>query len=55
VVSESAIVRVFDDGRLIAEIIPEVWLLRHEVSKIALPRRESIVGDLAVISETEAL
>jgi len=26
VVSESSVVRVFDDGRLIAEIIPELWL-----------------------------
>jgi DNA integrity scanning protein DisA with diadenylate cyclase activity len=29
VVSESAIVRVFDGGELIAEIIPEFWLLRR--------------------------
>jgi diadenylate cyclase len=29
VVSESAMVRVFDNGRLIAEIIPELWLLSH--------------------------
>lgn len=27
VVSESSVVRVFDDGELIAEIIPELWLL----------------------------
>ncbi|MFQ5638310.1 MAG: DNA integrity scanning protein DisA nucleotide-binding domain protein [bacterium] len=29
VVSESAVVRVFDDGQLIAEIIPELWLLQR--------------------------
>jgi DNA integrity scanning protein DisA with diadenylate cyclase activity len=30
VVSESSMVRVFDDGRLIAEIMPELWMLdRH--------------------------
>jgi DNA integrity scanning protein DisA with diadenylate cyclase activity len=29
VVSESSIVRLFDDGQIIAEIIPEVWLLRR--------------------------
>lgn len=29
VVSESAIVRVFDGGELVAEIIPELWLLRR--------------------------
>jgi DNA integrity scanning protein DisA with diadenylate cyclase activity len=28
VVSESSVVRVFDDGEIIAEIIPELWLLR---------------------------
>jgi DNA integrity scanning protein DisA with diadenylate cyclase activity len=29
VVSESSIVRVFDDGKLIAEIVPELWLMDH--------------------------
>ncbi len=29
VVSESSTVRVFDDGKLIAEIIPELWLMDH--------------------------
>ncbi len=29
VVSESSIVRVFDDGEIISEIIPELWLLRR--------------------------
>lgn len=29
VVSESAIVRVFDDGEIISEIIPELWLLKR--------------------------
>ncbi len=29
VVSESAMVRVFSRGRLVAEIIPELWLLHH--------------------------
>ena len=28
VVSESAIVRIFDNGKIIAEIIPEIWLLQ---------------------------
>lgn len=32
VVSETAIVRVFDDGEIIAEILPELWLLsRHGI------------------------
>ncbi len=29
VVSESSVVRVFDDGEIISEIIPELWLLRR--------------------------
>jgi DNA integrity scanning protein DisA with diadenylate cyclase activity len=29
VLSESAVVRVFGDGQLLAEIIPELWLLRE--------------------------
>lgn len=29
VVSESAMVRVFSAGRVVAEIIPELWLLHH--------------------------
>jgi DNA integrity scanning protein DisA with diadenylate cyclase activity len=29
VVSESSTVRVFDDGEIVSEIIPEVWLLRN--------------------------
>jgi diadenylate cyclase len=30
VVSESSIVRVFDDGEIISEILPELWLLRRD-------------------------
>jgi DNA integrity scanning protein DisA with diadenylate cyclase activity len=29
VVSESAIVRIFDDGKVISEIIPELWLFKR--------------------------
>lgn len=29
VVSESSIVRVFDNGKLLSEIIPELWMLRR--------------------------
>lgn len=30
VVSESSLVRVFDDGELVAEIVPELWLMRWQ-------------------------
>jgi hypothetical protein len=33
VVSESSIVRVFDDGEMISEIIPEIWMMRLHGAK----------------------
>jgi diadenylate cyclase len=37
VVSESAIVRIFDSGAMVGDIIPELWLLSPE-NVIANPR-----------------
>lgn len=37
VVSESAIVRLFDNGELVAEIIPELWILDRYSSHIEAP------------------
>jgi diadenylate cyclase len=37
VVSESSIVRVFDDGEIIAEILPELWLLSNFSLHLAGP------------------
>lgn len=49
VVSESSMVRVFDDGKMVAEIIPELWLMdRHNV-QLRAPYREERQGDLAVL------
>jgi DNA integrity scanning protein DisA with diadenylate cyclase activity len=49
VVSESSMVRVFDDGKMVAEIIPELWLMdRHNV-QLRAPYREELQGDLAVL------
>jgi len=39
VVSESAVVRVFCQGDLIAELIPELWLFRHYLQR-PQPRRQ---------------
>jgi diadenylate cyclase len=50
VVSESSMVRVFDDGRLVAEIIPELWLFDHYDVQLSKPYQEERVGDLAVIT-----
>jgi len=50
VVSESSVVRIFNDGRLIAEIIPEIWLLSKESIKITGPRLEEKAADLRIVS-----
>lgn len=49
VVSESSMVRVFDDGKMVAEIIPELWLMdRHNV-QLRAPYREAVQGNLTVL------
>lgn len=50
VVSESSMVRVFDDGKLVAEIIPELWLMDHYNVQLSQPYQEERVGDLAVLT-----
>ena len=52
VVSESAMVRVFDNGGLIAEIIPELWLLSHHDVQLRGPYLEERQGDIAVLVQT---
>jgi DNA integrity scanning protein DisA with diadenylate cyclase activity len=37
VVSESSIIRIFDDGEIISEIIPELWLVRREAVRLKKP------------------
>jgi len=41
VVSESAVVRVFCQGDLIAELIPELWLFRHYMQRPGTRRRRA--------------
>lgn len=54
VVSESAIVRVFCQGELIAEIIPELWLFRrHFQSQMRGRISEQHVDDLAIFTADE--
>ncbi len=53
VVSESSIVRVFDAGELIAEIIPEVWLMSRYMPHFAGPY-ETVQDDrVAVLHKAE--
>jgi diadenylate cyclase len=49
VVSESALVRVFTDGNLIAEVLPELWLLSRHSVQLRAPFSEEHVRDLAVL------
>jgi diadenylate cyclase len=49
VVSESSIVRVFDEGELIAEIIP--WLLKHYASHMSGSYTHHSDGGMTVISK----
>lgn len=52
VVSESSVVRAFDDGELISEIIPELWLMsRHQIHLSGDYSQES-EDDLTVITRT---
>ncbi len=50
VVSESSMVRVFDDRKLVAEVIPELWLIDHYNVQLAKPYQEEHIGDLAVLT-----
>ena len=54
VVSESAIVRVFYGGELIAEIIPELWLFRRHIQPLLRgPVTEQHVDDLAIFTSED--
>lgn len=48
VVSASSVVRVFDNGELIAEIIPEIWFLRRYGVADRAPRPEGDEEQIAV-------
>ena len=49
VVSESSVVRIFVDGEIISELIPELWLLRRfamsQEDSPGLRRGEALVQD----------
>jgi diadenylate cyclase len=51
-VSESSMVRVFDNGELISEIIPEIWLLKTYSSQIKGIYSTRSGGQLTVASKT---
>jgi DNA integrity scanning protein DisA with diadenylate cyclase activity len=54
VVSESSIVRVFDDGELVSEILPELWMFKrygsHHLAGRICEHREP---DLTILSKVD--
>lgn len=50
VVSETAIVRLFRNGLLTAEILPELWLLSRYASYLPGPIHREHIADLAVLT-----
>jgi DNA integrity scanning protein DisA with diadenylate cyclase activity len=53
VVSESAVVRLFDDGDLIAEILPELWMLSRYSSHVDAPHVTRTEDQVTVVSKAE--
>ena len=52
VVSESSIVRIFDDGELVSEIIPELWMLSRFGHHLTGHITEKTDHELTVVSKT---
>ncbi|NLI82359.1 MAG: hypothetical protein GX443_11850 [Deltaproteobacteria bacterium] len=53
VVSESSVVRVFDDGELISEIIPELWMFARYSSHLEGRISERTEENLTVVSKAD--
>lgn len=53
VVSESAVVRLMDEGTLVAEIIPELWILNRYSSHIEAPVLTRSDEQVTVLSRIE--
>lgn len=51
VVSESSVVRVFNDGELISEIIPELWMLRRHGLSLKDQGTAHVADDVVVVSK----
>jgi len=51
VVSESSVVRVFDDGEIVSEIIPELWLMSRHALHLEGPYSKSSDEHLTVVSK----
>jgi DNA integrity scanning protein DisA with diadenylate cyclase activity len=53
VVSESSVVRVFDNGVLISEIIPEIWMMSRYSLHLSGPVREKTEQQLRVVTKED--
>jgi hypothetical protein len=51
VVSESSIVRIFERGELVSEIIPELWMLHCFSPHITQPFTEQTKDHLTILSK----
>jgi len=51
VVSESSIVRVFDEGEIVSEIIPELWMFARYSSHLAGKVSHIVEEDLTVLAK----
>ena len=49
VVSESSVVRLFCHGKMVGEIIPELWMIDHSV-RLRGPVKKETFGDLTVLT-----
>ena len=54
VVSETSIVRVFHGGEVIAEVIPELWLLGRQVPTLRGGVTERHAGDMTIFTSNDA-
>jgi len=52
VASESSVVRVFDDGELVSEIIPELWMLSKYGHHLTGVIKEKTERDITVVSKS---
>jgi DNA integrity scanning protein DisA with diadenylate cyclase activity len=53
VLSESSMVRLFDEGELVTEIIPELWMLRQFGTQISGRISKHFDDQIAVVSKEE--
>ena len=50
VVSKSSIVRIFDDGELIGEIVPELWMFSKHSHHLVGPYTERTENEMKIVS-----